>query len=188
MIGERMSQQYIQLRLSDTLAFARAKMAETPGFVAVILDDEEGPVTVVTTDDLVNIVAPADQRLADFAGQLPPGVITEADLALDEFANRPEFAAFSAGARGAVVFDEDRLAGVLTKTTITAYLRDEFEQVGELKWTSSDSQLPGRIGNKRIIMYCDALNHRNELDYYNRRKPPQCQVKTPYPHPIRRQK
>lgn len=188
MIDEQISQQFIQLSLSDTIAVAQARLNENPGFVAVIFDDEQRPVTIVTADDLAHIVPPADQPLEDSAGQLPPGIITEAALSLEEFANRPEFAALSAGARGAIVFDEDRFAGVLTKATITAYLRDEFEPVSELRWASSDSRLGGRIGNKRTIMYCDAFNHRNELDYYNRRKPPQCEEQTPRPHFIRRQR
>ncbi|HIP71207.1 MAG TPA: CBS domain-containing protein [Anaerolineae bacterium] len=188
MIGERMTQQYIQLHLSDTLIAARTRLDENPGFVAIIFDDEKRPVTVVTTDDLVKIAAPDDRPLADIAGQLPPGVVTEAALSMEDFANSPEFATFSAGARGVIVFDEGQLAGVLTEATITRYLRDEFEPVGELRGIPADTRLAGRIVNNPIIMYCVEFNHRNELAYYNRRKPPPCQVKTPHPHPIRKQR
>lgn len=188
MIGKRVSQQYIQLHLSDTLAAARIRLDEVSGFVAVILDEEERPVTVVTSDDLANVAAPEDWPLADIAGQLPPGVVADATRSMEDFANSPEFATFSAGARGVIIFDEGQLAGVLPEATITEYLRDEFELVGELRGTPSDTRLAGRIVNNPIIMYCDEFNHRNELAYFNRRKPPKCQVASPHPHPIRKQK
>lgn len=186
MIGERMSQQYIQLHLSDTLAAARTRLDENPGSVAVVLDDERRPVTVVTTDDLAKIAAPDDWPLADIVGQFPPGVVADAAFSLEDFVNSPEFATFSAGARGVIVFDEGRLAGVLSEATITQYLRDEFELVGELRGIPADARLAGRIVNNPIIMYCNEFNHRNELAYYNRHKPPQCQVETPHAHPIRK--
>lgn len=187
MIGERTSEDYILLHLSDTLAEARERLVvEEPGFHAVILDDEERPVTVITADDILHIDGPDDRQLADIAGQLPPGVITQATALMEVFANSSEFIALSAGARGAIVFDERLLVGVLTYDAITNYLRDEFELLGELMSLPSDARLPGSIGEHPIIMYCDEYNHRNELIYYNRRKPPECQDKTPQPHPVRK--
>lgn len=187
MIGQRMSQQYIQFYLSDTLAAVQTRLGKKPGFVAVILDDEKQSVTVVTTDDLAKIVVPDDRPLADIVGQLLPGVVAEATLSLEDFVSSPEFAIFSAGARGVIVLDEGRLVGVLSEATIAEYLRDEFELVGELRGISSDARLAGDIVNNPIIIYCNEFNHRNELAYYNRRKPPQCQVETPHSHPIRKQ-
>lgn len=188
MVSERVSHQFIQLNLSDTLAVARSSLDENPGVVAVILSDEKRPVTVLTSDDLANVVASDDHLLADFAGQLPPGVVTEAALSMEELANRPEFTAFSIGARGVIVLDRDQLTGVLTKETITKYLRDEFKLVSELRGIPSDTRLAGSIVNEPIIMYCEDFNHLNELPYYNRRKPPLCLDETPHPHPIRKKK
>ena len=186
MIGERTNDNFILLHFSNTLAEARNRLNEKQGLEAVIFDDDERPVTVITAGDLLTIDETDDRELGEFAGQLPPGVILQATASIEEFANSPEFTAFGAGARGVIVLDEGQLVGVLTHATITDYLREEFELLGELKGFPSDIRLPGTIEEKPIVIYCDEFNHRNELTYYNRRKPPQCQNKKPYPHPIRK--
>jgi hypothetical protein len=186
MIQKRVSQQYIQLNLSDSLALARTSLEENPGFVAVVLNDQAKPVTMITSDDLVDLVVSDDQPLAEIAGQIPPGVIAEAARPMEEFVNSPEFSAFSSGARGVIVFDQDQLAGILTKETITKYLQDESKLISNLRGTPMDTRLAGSIVNNPIIMYCEEFSHRNELDFYNRHNPPECQDRTPHPHPIRK--
>jgi CBS domain-containing protein len=189
MIHDRVSQEFFQLNLSDNLAAARKGLEENPNFVAVIIDNENKPVSIITRNDLVDVVVADDQSLAAIAGQFPPGLIVEAARPMEEFANSPEFATLSIGARGAIVLDRDQLAGVLTEAAITQYLRYEFTETGGLRGEGSlNTRLAGSIVNKPIIMYCEEFNHRNELDYYNRRNPPQCQDETPHPHPIRKKK
>ena len=186
MIGERVSQNYIVLRLSNAVVVARTKLDENPGSVAIIFDDAHRPVTIVTAADLAGIVVPDDRPLSEIVGQLPPGVVTDVAVAMEDFVDKPEFAAFGAGARGAMVFDRGRFSGVLPQAAITQYLRDEYTPASDAKRLPSYSRPSGHVINKPIIMYCDEFNHRNELNYYDRRKPPQCRVKTPYPHPIRK--
>lgn len=185
MIGNRMSDGFITLHLEDAVGTAQSVLAENPNLIAVLYDEDQ-PVTIVTVEDLERVHAPADRRLVDIAGRLPPGVVALATDKMEHFVHRDEFSTFTAGARGAMVLDEDRLVGVLTQATITQYLRDEFIPAGEMKGLPSDTRLPGGIVDKPIIIYCEQFNHRNELKYYNRRKPPECAVKQPAPHPIRR--
>ena len=146
-------------------------------------DDNGRFVTLITPDDLASFTD--DQLLAAIVDKLPPGLLMPAAETVEAFVQNPAFAAFAIGARGAVVYEDEQVIGILTDETITAYVQNEFEPVGEIKGFPSDATLPGRITDKQLVIYCDEFKHRNELKYYNRHKPPVCQVKEPHPHPIR---
>jgi hypothetical protein len=126
--------------------------------------------------------------LAEVVGQLPPGIIAAVTETMEPWVQSPAFAASALGNCGAIVYRDEKVAGILTGETITRYLQVEFEPAGEIKGFRSDTMLPGSITDKPLVMYCDEFNHRNERKYCNRHKPPECQVKEPNPHPIRRKK
>lgn len=182
MIKGQISSDFAALDTMMTVEEARAKLA---GGYGVVRDENGRFTTILKSGDLT---AFTDERsLAELLGQLPPGIIVAAAETMDKFVQSPAFAAFAIGARGAVVYDEDEQpVGILTDEAITRYLEDEFETVGEIKGFPSDASLGGTITDKPLVMYCDQFRHRNELKYYNRHKPPDCQVKEPHPHPIRR--
>jgi hypothetical protein len=183
MINNRTSHEFSELGKNVTVAEARAKLVTGYG---IVWDDNGLPITIIKLDDLVSF--DEKQPLADIAGQLPPVIIVTAIETMEAFVQNPTFTAFSIGARGAIVYENEQVIGILTDETITRYLRDEFEPAGEIKGFPTDTTLPGNITDKPLIMYCDEFNHRNELAYYNRRKPPKCQVKEPFPHFIRKNK
>jgi hypothetical protein len=180
-IGNRISHDFIELGLNETVAEVQEKLGAGYG---VVRDADDRPVTIIFSDDLSYL--DGKRPLAEVVGQLPPGIIAAVTETMEAFVQSPAFAAFALGARGAIVYEDEQVAGVLTDETITRYLQDEFEPAGEIKGSPSDAMLAGSITDKPLVIYCDEFNHRNELKYYNRHKPPECQVKEPYPHPIRR--
>jgi hypothetical protein len=182
-IGDRISHDFIELGLNETVAEVQEKVGAGYG---VVRDADNRPVTIIVSADLANL--DGERPLAEGVGQVPPGIIAAITDTMEAFVQRPAFAAFALGVRGAIVYEDEQVAGVLTDETITRYLQDEFEPVAEIKGFPADTRLGGNITDKPLIMYCDEFNHRNELDYYNRHKPPECQVKEPNPHPIRRKK
>jgi len=180
MIKERISSDFAELDTKMTVGEAQAKLA---GGYGVVGDENGRFVTIITPDDLASFTD--DQSLAAILGKLPPGLLMPAAETMEAFVQNPAFAAFAIGARGAVVYEDEQVIGILTDETITAYVQNEFEPVGEIKGFPSDATLPGSITDKPLVIYCDEFKHRNELKYYNRHKPPACQVKEPHPHPIR---
>lgn len=182
-IGDRMSHDFIELSLNETVAEVQEKVGAGYG---VVRDADGRPVTIIVSDDVAHL--DGERPLAEGVGQLPPGIIAALTDTMEAFVQSPAFAAFALSARGAIVYEDERVAGILTNETITRYLQDEFEPVGEIKGFPADAMLAGSITDKPLIMYCDGFNHRNELKYYNRHKPPECQVTEPHPHPIRRKK
>ena len=186
MIGDYTNQDFIILDLADSLGSTRTKLLKNPGFWAIILEDKVRPVTLFTREDLDEIDAFDNQPLVEITGQLPPCVVVPNDVFLEDFVESDEYVVFSLGARGAIVYDETKLIGVLPEATIGRFLAGEFQALGGLKGFPSDTILPGNIVNNPIIMHCTEFNHRNELAYFNRHKPPQCQNKKPHPHPIRK--
>lgn len=183
MITERVSHEFEELGENVTVGEARSKLVTGYG---IVWDDNDHPVTLIIPNDLAGL----NEKLvlAEVAGQLPPVIIVTAIETMEAFVQSPAFTAFSIGARGAIVYENEQVIGILTDEAITRYLRDEFEPAGEIKGFPTDTTLPGNITDKPLIMYCDEFNHRNELAYYNRRKPPKCQVEEPYPHLIRKNK
>lgn len=182
MVMERISQDFTELGAEMKVAEARGKLQAGYGVVW----DNARPVTLITAEDLVGF--DEQQLLAEVSGKLPPGIVVSAKRTMDAFVQSPAFAAFAIGARGAMVYEDEQIVGILTHETIRSYLQNEYEPAGEIKGFPSDALLPGSITNKPVIMYCEEFNHRNELDYYNRHKPPQCQIAEPHPHPIRKGK
>jgi hypothetical protein len=182
-LGDNLNHNFIELSLNETVAAVQGKCGAAYG---VVWDADHRPVTLIASEDLANLEA--ERPLAEIVGQLPPGIIVPVTETMEAFAQSPTFAAFDLGARGAIVHKDKQVVGILTVETITRYLQDKFEPTAEVKGISFGVMLAGSITDKRLIMYCDEYNHRNDLDYYNRHKPPECQVKAPHPHPIRRQK
>lgn len=181
MIKERISSNFAELDIFMTVAEARATLG---GGYGAMWDENGRFVSLITPDDLASFAD--DQSLAAILDQLPPGLLAPAAETMEAFVQSPSFAAFAIGARGAVVYEDEQVIGILTDETITAYVQNEFEPVGEIKGFPPDATLPGSITDKPLVIYCDEFKHRNELKYYNRHKPPACQVKEPYPHLIRR--
>lgn len=182
-IGDRIGHNFIELSLNETVAVVRGKLGAGYG---VVRDADSRPVTIVIPDDLAYL--DGERSLAEVVGQFPPGIIASVTDTMEAFVQSPAFAAFALGARGAIVYEDEQIAAILTAETITRYLQDEFEPAAEVKGIAADTVLAGSITDKPLIIYCDEFNHRNELKYYNRHKPPECQVKEPNPHPIRRKK
>lgn len=183
MITDRVSHEFEELGKNLMVGEARSKFKWGYG---IVWDDNGRPITLIKPDDLARFNE--KQVLAEIAGQLPPVIITTAIETMETFVHSPAFNAFAIGARGAIVYKNEQVIGILTDESIMLYLRDEFEPAGELKGFPTDTTLPGNITDKSLIMYCEEFNHRNELAYYNRRKPPNCQVEEPYPHLIRKNK
>jgi len=186
MIKGQISSDFATLHTKMAVGEARAMLA---GGYGVVRDESGRFITILQSEDLATFTD--EQPLAELLGQLPPGIVVAAAETMDKFVQSPAFAAFAIGARGAVVYDEDEQpVGILTDETITRYLEDEFETVGEIKGFPSDTSLAGTITgtitDNPLVMYCDEFQHRNELKYYNRHKPPECQVKEPHQHPIRK--
>ena len=182
-IGPRMSHNYIKLSLNETVAEVQARLGEQYG---ILLEADDNPVTLIVSDDLEDLEG--EQSLAEVVGRLAPGMITAVSETMEAFTQMPAFDAFYLGARGAIVYEMEHIAGILTDETIERYLQGEFEQSSEIKGLPFDTGLPGDITDNPLIMYCEEFNHRNQLKYFNRQKPQECQVKTPRPHPIRRRK
>lgn len=182
MIKGQISSDFATLHTKMTVGEARAMLA---GGYGVVRDESDRFITILQPEDLTPFTD--EQQLAELLGRLPPGIVVAAAETMDKFVQSPAFAAFAIGARGAVVYDEDEQpVGILTGETITRYLEHEFETAGEIKGFPSDATLAGTITDKPLVMYCDEFQHRNELKYYNRHKPPECQVKEPHQHPIRK--
>lgn len=180
---EAINREFITLRLDESMAEAQARLEGEADGLAIILDEDSRPVTVITAADLETLATAEGDELADVAGQLPPGVVVDAASDLDTFVHSDEFTAIAAGARGAIVVEGDEL-GILTEDALADHLV-RTPLVGKLKGMPSDTRLPGRIIDKPIIVYCSAFNHRNELAFFDRHNPPDCQTEIPHIHPIR---
>lgn len=181
MIKERVNRNFVALTTKMTVAEVRTMLVSGYG---VVWDENGLFITLLKADHLTPFAD--EQALAELLGQLPPGILVSAAEAMEQFVQSPAFVAFALGACGAMVVDENQPVGILTIETITYYLHDEFKPVSEIKGFPSDTSLPGTINDKPLIMYCDEFQHRNELEYYNRHKPPECQAKVPTPHLIRK--
>jgi hypothetical protein len=185
-VGDRMSgsDRLAFIHSSQTLASARRALAEAPAGVAVVLDEQGNPLTVVAARDLAAIEANGETPLAELLGGLPPGLLTIARATLEEFVSSPEFTAFYAGVRGALVFDGNTLLGVLTRETIARFLDREFRPLDKVKALSPWlTRLDGDILTPPIKIHCQDFNHLNELEEMPEESP-LCASEDPHPHPI----
>lgn len=181
-IRKQTTKEFMQLSASDSLAKAQQQLG---GRLGIIVDEEGKPVTMVALSDLQKLEAPGDTLLAQLFSRLPPGIVTAADVKLEDFVGGTEITALNAGARGAMVYDKTGLVGVLTTDAIDRYIAEEFEPVGRTRGLDSILGLAGDIVTKPIILYCITYNHRNELEYFDPDHPLDCVVKEPKPHAIR---
>ena len=178
------SEKYIRLSAAEPLHKARARVA---GKLGIVFDEEKRPVTVVSAADLEKIESPEHTSLADLLPKLPPGILLAADSTMENFVKSPGITALDAGARGAMVYDKDKLVGILPRERIDRYIAEEFAPTGQTMGLAGSSvNLAGPIFVGPIILYCTDYKHRNELEYFDPDDPPECQVKKPKPHPVRR--
>lgn len=183
-IRDRMTTEFVQLSLNQSLTSAQVAMQDKPGLLGIILDGENHPVTIVALESLDGEKEKhPDQPLAILVSKLPPGIVVPADMTLEAFVSDSAFTALDEGAHGAIVTDQDKVIGILTEDTIDNYLAQEFESSIR---TKGDSDLAGSIVTGLVVIYCEEFDHRNELRYFSRHKLPNCQVKQPYTHPLRR--
>jgi hypothetical protein len=183
-LKDRTKPDYVKLGLNMSIADCRRAMSARPGCPGVVFDGEK-PVTIIGPEDLEFPEKPGAGNVADVIAQLPPGIIVPSSLALDAFAGTGVFSALTLGAHGAVVIDEEKVVGILPASSVDDAL--PFITLGDVtrSTTMPDSGLAGAILTGKVVLYCEAFGHRNELAYYNRRHPPQCQVTTPHAHAIR---
>jgi len=183
-IRDRMTTEFVQLSVNQSLTSAQVAMQNKPGLLGIILDGENHPVTIVDLESLDGDKEKlSDQPLAVLLSKLPPGIVAPADMTLEAFVSDSAFIALDEGARGGIVTDQDKVIGLLTLDKIDNYLAQEFENSIR---TKGDSGLAGSIVTGLVVIYCEDFNHRNELRYFSRHKLPDCQVKQPYTHPLRR--
>jgi hypothetical protein len=181
-LKDRMTSDLVRLQLDMSVGEARAALAGDPGRLGVVFDHND-PVTLLSATDLEEEAVP-EQSLRDVPGGLPPGVMAPSGMPVADFVDSGAFAALSMGARGALVIEGDQVVGALTEGAIDHYLPYREKA---LTTRGADVGLAGSIATGKVILYCDEFRHRNELTYYNRHRPPMCQVETPHVHPIRRQ-
>lgn len=187
-LKDRMTADFVRLRLDMSVDEARSALAGQSMRLGAVFDDEDRPVTLLSSDDLETPAgapeqASSGQTLADLPG-LPPGIVAPSDMTVDAFAKSGAYVTLDLGARGALVIEEGRVVGALPGESIDKDLLWIEEK--SLTTRGSDVGLAGRILTGKVVLYCDEFHHRNELAYYNRRNPPMCQVATPHPHPIRK--
>ena len=177
LMRDRMTTTYANGTSDELCNQVRALFIDQPDTLAIVRDDQGLPATVVSLADLPGPTA-NEPRIGAILSQLPPGLTAEAETPLEAFVSSDAFTAFDFGARGVMVLDDGQPIGVVTALAIQTYLASEQG----LSRTRGFTTLPGSIQTPRIVMYCKLCQHRNELDYLNRLKPPDCQVVTPYVH------
>lgn len=181
----------IQLDAEVSLNDSITAMSDKKEMLAIVVIDQERPITIVTVDDLNKLQGDANQPLRTFFSQLPFGVLTIADATLEAFVNSPEFTAMDVGgARGAIVFnitssDSLEFAGILTGDVVDDYLVNEFQPTGKTMGFPSlwSPRLAGDIIEEPVIKYCADYGHENQLTYVPRNYSPDC-AKSPPCHPI----
>jgi hypothetical protein len=163
---------------------ARRALDSDTALLGVVFDSGT-PVTLVNREDLA--VQPAGQELRQILSVLPPGILVNPEIAVDAFLESGAITALDTGARGALVVDGDEFLGAFTEQSIDdALLKHSLLDTARRGFEALDSGLAGSINTPKVVLYCDEFRHRNELSYYNRLKPPMCQVEQPHPHPLRR--
>jgi CBS domain-containing protein len=187
-LKDRMTSDLVRLRLDTKVDEARAALAGHPERLGAVFDDQDRPVTLLSPADLearagVPEQAPAGQTLVDLPGGLPPGIVAPSGMTVDAFVDSGVLVSLDLGARGALVIEDGQVVGALTEESIDEYLPRHEERA---LTRGADVGLAGGILTGKVVLYCEEYRHRNELAYYNRRKPPLCQVATPHPHPIRK--
>jgi hypothetical protein len=183
-VRDRMTTEFVQLSLNQSLTSAIAALKDKPGLLGIILDEENNPVTIAALASLDGEKEKLpDQQLAILVSKLPPGIVVPTDMTLEAFVSSGAFTALDEGARGAIVTDQDKVIGILTEGAIDNYLFQEFESAIH---TKGDDGLAGSIVTGLVVIYCEDFDHRNELKFYSRHKLPNCQVAQPYTHPLRR--
>jgi hypothetical protein len=173
----------VKLGLNMTVENACQTLTGRAGALGAIFD-EDRPVTLVVLEDLEKYRG-APTTLVALLADLPPGIVAPSDITVEEFATTGAYAAFNLGARGALLFEGEQMLGAVTAQGIDIPLREGLRPFPYTR-SAQDAGLAGRIIQPKLVIYCHEFKHRNELAYYNRRKPPDCQVSTPYPHPIHR--
>jgi len=183
----------VQFGPDTSLAEATAALGAKMKMWAIVMDEKERPVTLITAAELNKLAGPGDTPIGKFFSKLPPGVVVAAEARLNEFVQSREFTALDiGGAPGAIVFektpDDMRFAGVLTGESIDSFLIDEFQPVGETKGLAEPSLWSSLLAGDEIlepvIVHCEDFNHRNELPDYLPKNSPTCADPHPYPHPI----
>lgn len=179
----------IQLGSEISLNDSITAISEKKGMLAIVIDDQERPITVVTIDDLNKLKGNANHPLRTFFARLPFGVLTIADATLEDFVTSPEFTAMDVGgAWGAIVFNASsdglEFVGILTGDVIDDYLANEFQPPDKVLGFTSlwSSSLAGDFIDEPVIKTCEDYGHRNELSYVPRESP-DC-VESPPRHPI----
>jgi hypothetical protein len=184
-LKDQLSKKYVTLDCQMSLREARRALNSASGALGVIFDGDL-PVTLVRAEDLAKPVTSDEDQLAILLPGLPPGITASSEMTVEAFLDSNAFSATDLGARGALVMDGTELAGAFTQKSIDDALRKQGALLlGVRGFSPGDSQLAGEINTPKVVIYCDRYHHRNELDYYNRIKPPLCQVPLPEPHPLK---
>jgi len=179
-LKDLMTTEFGRLRLDMTMAETCTALASEPRLLGAVFDDLDRPVTLLSEADLEAFAGTPDKTLAEAVAELPPGILAPSSMRMETFLDGT-FVALRLGARGVLVMEDNQMVGALTGAAI-----NDFLPLGKLTRTRGDFVLDGSIITGKLVLYCDEFHHRNELLYFNRRKPPTCQVTTPRVHPIRR--
>ena len=182
-VSDRMTTEFVKLSLDESLVNAKKALKDKSNLSGVVLD-EGHPVTILTLNDFNEELAESlDMPLSTITSKLPPGIMIEHDITMEDFVNDSAFTALDEGAHGAIVTDQGQVIGILTENAIDNYLAQEFENAIRTKGDSGSASL---FLTGLVVVYCEEFGHRNELVYYSRHKPPNCKIEQPYIHPLKR--
>ena len=179
-VQDRMSSEFARLDLSrwdDTPTV----LFDGPEQLVVLMDERGRPVGLLTGAEASDAATNPDRQVSHLLRYLAPIVVVRPTASLRHLMRSAASTALSLGARGAVVMDEGELLGVITAAALAGYLTDEYQRELRLMGTSP---LGGDIVTPLLIMHCKRYGHRNELTFYDRHKPPNCQVEQPAVHVI----
>ena len=118
-VKDRMTTAFLLLQ-GDLSPAATSHLAV--GTYGVILDTDSTPVALVTDEDFEQTLAHNAPTLLHLDAILPPTVLVGSEIDMNVLVNSDVMALFNLGARGAIVIDDEGVAGVLPVEAVDAFL------------------------------------------------------------------
>jgi hypothetical protein len=153
----------------------------------VVIDEQGVPAALVVAEDLEQAASQGAPFLLHSLSTLPPVVIVSSQASMQNLVVRDTtLKSFEAGARGAVIFDDEGIFGIVPAQTILEFWKERQGYGGipmVVAGYSGDGALHGdpQLVSCRVI--CAECSFVNELPFLDRKNLGNCQ-NTDVPHHI----
>lgn len=169
--------------LPDTLTPAEANAQLKPGNYGVVLDSNGMPLSVIKSDDLNRADRRGASSLHHPLACLPPTIITDCETEMRILVESKPFTLLNIGARGAVVLEDKKVAGVLPVDILGKYIgNSDYKSLLKDMLTSAspvDTSLGGSSQPQLGIITCQECGYRNEVIFIDENNLPTCQNPDP---------